>query len=103
MIDVVKQSVDIMQSELGYSKINSCEIKNIVVIEPDVSHLSWVSFRDMVSGVTAGRNAVLNNADRIVRVIRDGVTKPGGHANQIKGGIVVRFQSGNKKPPDVRG
>lgn len=100
LVHVLARSYDILLQESVEADIKE---PNIVVIEPDVSHLSWVSFRDMVSGVTAGRDAVLNNADRIVRVIRDGVTKPGGHANQIKGGIVVRFQSGNKKPPDVRG
>jgi NTE family protein len=65
LIDVVKQSVDIMQSELGQSKLNSCEIKKIILIEPDVGDFDLFDFNHNSEIIKLGEYAAKSKLDEI--------------------------------------
>jgi NTE family protein len=70
LIDVVKQSIDIMQAELGYSKINSCEIRNIVVIEPEVGDFDLFDFNHNAEIIKLGEYAAKSKMDEIEKEIK---------------------------------
>jgi NTE family protein len=70
LIDVVKQSIDIMQSELGYSKIRSCEIKKIIVIEPEVGDFDLFDFNHHAEIIKLGEYAAKARMDEIEKEVK---------------------------------
>jgi len=70
LLDVVKQSVDIMQSELSYAKINGCQIKKLIVIEPDVGDFDLFDFSHNSEIIRLGEYAAKAKMDEIEKEVK---------------------------------
>jgi NTE family protein len=68
IVHILARSYDILLQESVESDI---EGPATVVLEPDVSHLSWFSFKEMETGVSIGRNTVLDHADKLFALLHD--------------------------------
>jgi NTE family protein len=70
LIDVVKQSIDIMQSELGYSKLKTCELRKIIVIEPEVGDFDLFDFNHNAEIIKLGEYAAKTKMDEIEKDVK---------------------------------
>ncbi len=68
IVHVLARSYDILLKESVDDDVSG---PGTVVLEPDVNHLSWISFKDMESGVTVGRNTVFDHAEKLYALLSD--------------------------------
>jgi len=70
LFEVVKQAVDILQSELGDSKLRNCQNKKIIVIESDVGDFDLFDFNHNAEIIKLGELAAKAKMDEIEKRIR---------------------------------